>query len=72
MILSIIYRLVKIFGRGPSGQDFFAYFWFFALLEFGNLHVLRQGSSNGTFRATPPPKHLGVWGGGLFFFQIQL
>ena len=29
MILGMIYRLVKIFGRGPSGRDFFAssHFW---------------------------------------------
>ena len=43
MILGIIYRLVTIFGLVPSGQDFLAYFWFFALLEFGNLHVVGKG-----------------------------
>ena len=48
MILVIIYRLVKIVGKGPSDRDFLAYFWFVPILEFG--HLVHKGLK--TFRKT--------------------
>ena len=49
MILGIIYRLVKIFGRRPSSRDFLAYFWFVAFLEFG--HVGHKGLTRSFFQS---------------------